>query len=125
MQGESRPAGLERCPFYRDSRALLEIGIATIVRVSQCDDPAIALKAGRWLVEYGERLRKGEVMAQGERKDAQDAQDAQDFKVENLSTLPKNALAEEEIRRRLEHLKHVERLGRQGSKMLTRLPVNS
>jgi len=41
---------LERCPGYDDPRALLEHGIAMIVRVSQCDDPALALKAGQWLV---------------------------------------------------------------------------
>jgi len=50
---------LERCPGYDDPRALLEHGIAMIVRVSQCDDPALALKAGQWLVEYGERLLNG------------------------------------------------------------------
>jgi hypothetical protein len=37
----------------------MEHGIAAIVRVSQCDDLALALKAAQWLVEYGERLLKG------------------------------------------------------------------
>jgi hypothetical protein len=50
---------LQRCPFYRDPRALVEHGIAAIVRMSQCEDLALALKAGQWLMEYGERLMNG------------------------------------------------------------------
>jgi hypothetical protein len=37
-----------------------------MVRVSQCDDPALALKAGQWLVEYGERLLNGKRPAKEE-----------------------------------------------------------
>ena len=36
----------------------MEHGIAALVRVSQSDDLAVALKAGQWLVEYGEKLMK-------------------------------------------------------------------
>jgi hypothetical protein len=69
MGKEKRPANpamLQRCPEYRDPRALLEHEIAAIARVSQCEDLALALKAGQWLVEYGESLRKSE--HQGKRK---------------------------------------------------------
>ena len=54
----ARPVRLLRCPEYRDPRALMEHGIAALVRVSQSDDLAVALKAGQWLVEYGEKLMK-------------------------------------------------------------------
>ena len=54
----AHPVRLQRCPEYGDAQALLEHGIAAMVRVSQSDDLAQALKAGRWLVEYGERLMK-------------------------------------------------------------------
>jgi hypothetical protein len=37
------------------------------VRVSQCEDLAAALKAGQWLVEYGERLMKGKQGGRGNR----------------------------------------------------------
>jgi hypothetical protein len=62
----AHPAMLQRCPFYRDPRALIEHGIATIVRVSQCDDLALALKAAQWLVKYGEGLMKGKRQAKEE-----------------------------------------------------------
>ena len=55
----ARPVRLLRCREYRDPQALMEHGIAAMVRVSQCEDPALALKAGQWLVEYGERLLNG------------------------------------------------------------------
>jgi hypothetical protein len=57
---------LERCPGYDDPRALLEHGIAGIVRVIQCGDPAVAREAVQWLAEYEERLRKGERRAKEE-----------------------------------------------------------
>jgi len=55
----ARPVRLLRCPEYRDPRALVEHGIAAMMRISQCDDRAIALKASQWLIEYGEGLIKG------------------------------------------------------------------
>ena len=51
---------LDRYPEYRDPRALLEIGIAGIVRVIQCGDPRLARKAAQWLVKYAESLRSSE-----------------------------------------------------------------
>jgi hypothetical protein len=57
---------LYRCREYRDPWALLEHGIAAMVRLSRCDDPAIALKAGRWLVEYAESLMNGKPKAKEE-----------------------------------------------------------
>ena len=53
IQEQTHPVRLQRCPEYRDPWALLEHGIAAIVRLSQCDDPAIAMEAEQWLVEYG------------------------------------------------------------------------
>ena len=55
----ARPVRLFCCPEYRDPRALVEHGIAAMMRISQCDDRAIALKASQWLIEYGEGLIKG------------------------------------------------------------------
>ena len=49
---------LRRCPEYDDLRALIEHGVAAMVRVSECEDRAIAMKAAQWLVEYGQRLMK-------------------------------------------------------------------
>jgi hypothetical protein len=57
---------LDRCPEYRDPRALLEIGIAGIVRVSQCGDPVVAKKAAQWLAEYAERLLNSERQGKAE-----------------------------------------------------------
>ena len=62
----ARPVRLLRCPEYRDPQALMEHGIAAMVRVSQCDDPALALKASQWLVEYGGRLMSGKPKAKEE-----------------------------------------------------------
>jgi hypothetical protein len=62
----ARPVRLLRCREYRNSQALMEQGIAAMVRVSQCDDPALAQKAGQWLVEYGERLLNGKRPAKEE-----------------------------------------------------------
>lgn len=45
------PEYCERNPYR-----LLMQGLASIVRVAQCEDPDLALKAGQWLVGYGERL---------------------------------------------------------------------
>jgi hypothetical protein len=61
-----QPVRLDRCPEYDDARALLEIGIAGIVRVTQSSDPVVAKKAARWLAEYEERLRKSERQAKEE-----------------------------------------------------------
>jgi hypothetical protein len=44
----------------------MEHGIAAMVRISQCDDPAIALKASQWLIEYAEGLIKGKRQAKEE-----------------------------------------------------------
>ena len=55
----TNPAILHRCPEYRDHRALMEHGIAAIVRVSQCDDLALAVKAIQWLVKYAESRMNG------------------------------------------------------------------
>jgi len=57
---------LDRCPEYRDPRALLELGIDTMVRVSQCDDLALALKASQWLIEYAESLMNSKRQAKEE-----------------------------------------------------------
>ena len=57
---------LDRCPEYDDARALLEIGIAAMVRLSRCGDPAVAREAAQWLAEYEERLRKSERQAEEE-----------------------------------------------------------
>jgi hypothetical protein len=54
----ARPVRLLRSPEYRDPQALIAHGIAALMRLSQCDDPAIALKASQWLIEYGEGLIK-------------------------------------------------------------------
>ena len=62
----ARPVRLLRCPEYRDPQALMEQGIAAIVRISQCADPAIALKASQLLVEYAEGLIKGKRQAKEE-----------------------------------------------------------
>jgi CO/xanthine dehydrogenase FAD-binding subunit len=45
-----------RCPFYRDPWALIEHGIAGIVRVSRCEDARVALEASVWLIRYAEAL---------------------------------------------------------------------
>jgi hypothetical protein len=57
---------LNRCPEYDDPRALLEHGIAGMVRITQCDDPAMALKASHWLARYAESLMKGKPKAKEE-----------------------------------------------------------
>jgi hypothetical protein len=62
----ARPVRLLRCPEYRDPRALVEHGIAAMMRISGCDDLAIALKAAQWLIEYGEGLMKGKRPAKEE-----------------------------------------------------------
>jgi hypothetical protein len=47
------PVVLRTCS--QDARKLLEHGLATMVRVSQSQDPKYAMEAGRWLVEYAQR----------------------------------------------------------------------
>jgi hypothetical protein len=37
-----------------------------MVRISQCDDLALAMKASQWLVEYAESLRNGKRPAKEE-----------------------------------------------------------
>jgi hypothetical protein len=63
---------LRRCPEYNNPRALLEHGIAGMVRLSRCGDPAVALKAGQWLAEYAESLMKGKRQAKEEVASSQD-----------------------------------------------------
>jgi hypothetical protein len=53
-----------------DAQALLEHGIAAIVRVSQSDDLQLALKATQWLIEYAERSMKGKRQAKEEEASA-------------------------------------------------------
>jgi hypothetical protein len=60
------PIVLLRCPEYNNPQALLEHGMAGMVRVSKSGDPAVALKAGQWLVEYAESLRSGKRPAKEE-----------------------------------------------------------
>ena len=62
----AHPVRLLRCPGYRDPQALMEHGIAAIVRVGRSDDLAVALKASQWLVEYAESLLNGERQAKEE-----------------------------------------------------------
>ena len=57
---------LNRCPEYNYPQALMEHGIAAIVRVGRSDDLAVALKASQWLVEYAESLLNGERQAKEE-----------------------------------------------------------
>jgi hypothetical protein len=60
------PVKLERCEESRDARALLELGIAAMVRASRSGDVAVAKKAGEWLVKYAGSLLKEEERASGE-----------------------------------------------------------
>ena len=55
----AQPVKLERCPEYRNPWALIEQGIAAMVRASQSEDPGVAMQAGEWLAEYAEKLRAG------------------------------------------------------------------
>ena len=68
---------LERCPGYRDPGALL----AGIVRISQSDDLALALKAGLWLVEYAASLRNGKCPAKEEAASAVSPNGSQQWRV--------------------------------------------
>ena len=56
---------LQRCREYRDAGALIELGIAEMVRLSQCGDPAVAMKASQ--MAGGVRRKRGEGQASGER----------------------------------------------------------
>jgi hypothetical protein len=58
MSEREETVRLRRCSEHDDPRALIEHGIAAMVRVTRCDDPQLALKAGQWLIEYGERFMK-------------------------------------------------------------------
>jgi hypothetical protein len=62
----ARPVKLESCWEAGDARALLELGIAAMVRASRSGDGAVAKKAGAWLVEYAGSLLKEEERASGE-----------------------------------------------------------
>jgi len=55
---------LNRCPGYDDPRALLEHGIAMIVRISQSDDLRVALQASVWLIRYAEALLRAQPPAE-------------------------------------------------------------
>jgi hypothetical protein len=59
-QEQTKTAALQRCPEYRDPWALIEHGIAGMVRLSRCRNPAVALEACRWLARYAESLLKSE-----------------------------------------------------------------
>lgn len=62
----AHPVKLRRCPEYDDPGALIEHGVAAMVRVTQGSDPQLALKASQWLVEYAESLRNGKRQAKEE-----------------------------------------------------------
>jgi hypothetical protein len=60
MSEQEAAVRLERCPFYRDAGALLEHAIASMVKLTECGSPRVALEASRWLAEYAEGLRSSE-----------------------------------------------------------------
>jgi len=65
-QGETDPAALLRCPWYRDGGALMEHAIASMVKLIECGSPRVALEACRWLVTYAENLRSSERQGKAE-----------------------------------------------------------
>lgn len=49
---------LGKLPGYKNAEGLLEHGLQTMVRISQCGKTELELTAGKWLVEYATALIK-------------------------------------------------------------------
>ena len=62
---------LYRCREYRDGGALMEHAIASMVKLTECGSPRVALEACRRLVKYAESLLASE--REGEAEEASGA----------------------------------------------------